>query len=81
MGLSDLGFTMNNFKLSTFFIIGIIMIVVLTLLALYCFYVIPLEIGTADHPLFFLGKSWEEKDYKIKSNSVSNLDMNQSNAS
>lgn len=64
---------MNNFTLRTYFIIGILSILIFLILSIYCFYVIPLDIGTADHPLFFLGMSWEKKEDNNKVNSVSNL--------
>lgn len=59
-GFGDLNIVDNNFAIRTFFIIGILSIIIFVLLAFYLFYVMPLEIGTADHPLFFLGFSWNK---------------------
>ena len=60
-GFSDLGTEIFNFKGQTFFIICIIELIIFFLLGLYFFYVIPLSIGIAKHPLFCFGSLFSKK--------------------
>ena len=49
----------------TFIIICFIELILLLILAIYCFFVVPLSIGVAEHPLFFLGFSRKNKQNKV----------------
>ena len=62
---SALSVEVLNFKARTYFIIGIIEIIIFFFLGIYLFYVVPLSIGIAKHPLFFLGYPRKKKKNRV----------------
>ena len=57
----EMRYEVSYFTGSTYFIILLIEIIILFWLGIYFFYVIPLEIGIAKHPLFIFGYPWKQK--------------------
>ena len=71
---SELSVEIRYFCGSTYFIIGIIELILFFLLGIYFFFVIPLEIGIPKHPLFFLGLPKKKKeDYEELKKSESQI--------
>lgn len=57
----EMSYEVNSFTGSTYYIILLIEIILFFWLGIYFFYVIPLEIGIAKHPLFIFGYPWKGK--------------------
>ena len=69
---TDLSVKVYNYTGATYFIMGIVQMIIFSLLGIYFFYVIPLDVGVPRHPLFFLGYSYQKtEDISTTGNSKS----------
>lgn len=76
-GFDLMSFEVFYFKASTYFIVTVIEWIVFTLLSFYCIYVVPLEFGIVEHPLFIFGfKNTEEsvlKELEAEEQPINNI--------